>query len=287
MKNLIIILSIVLITGVVAFQPVKADMGPKPSVSVTITGVTEPYSFDLLIKNETLVVGSPEEYLLENYYNGVYPDELISYQEDGFVSYYLYNGIPSHIDQVSEHTYEMNYIAPSSFKIVIVTEAGAIITSDYITTSIFEADITWDLADVDLTTSQDNVGELTGNIDGQDNQFWTIATQLIYRVIGTLIIELGILFLFMYRAKRTFKIATFTNIVTQVSLTLLTVNAYIYGGTFLFILALLLGELIILFIEGIVYVLSFKEKPKWLAIIYTVVANFLSLLLSIILTGMI
>ncbi|MEC9484842.1 MAG: hypothetical protein UMR38_03070 [Candidatus Izemoplasma sp.] len=269
----------------ISTETTQADFGPKTSVTVTIVGVDVAYSFDLLIEYGNDDLFEVDDYQFDRYYKETFPEELITYHEDGFASYFLYYGIPSNIDQVDEHTFNMSYIAPSSFKIVIVTETGNIITSEFITKSTFDSDITWDLSGVDLTTSQNDVGILSGNIDDQDNQFWTLTTQVIYRIIGTLIVELGLLFLFMYRKKHTFKIVTITNIITQLVLSIFTVNAYIYGGSLVFLFALLFGEFIVISAEAIIYLMTFKEKPKWLSIIYVLLANILSLIISVVLTG--
>jgi len=273
---------------------VQADMGPKPSLDITIVGVTEDYYFDLLIyepgtvESEDISNGS-EWYYIEN----EFPSALNGYQDsDGYASYSLYHA-PSRINNPSDNYFEMNYIAPDEFKIVLVMKDNqAIISSTIIKTNRFESEVEWDLTNIDLSNSISNVGLLSGNIDGVDNGienstwFITIINTL-YRIIMTLIIEIGIFYLFMFRKKSSYKIVTITNIITQILLSILVINAYLSGGYMLYLIALLLGEGIVIIAEFIVYAIYIKEKSRWRLFFYAYIANVMTILASLLMTNLI
>jgi len=95
------------------------------------------------------------------------------------------------------------------------------------------------------------------------------------RVILTLIIEAIVFFLFGFRKKRSWTIFIIVNLITQGILNILLntstpINSYLIFG-------LIFGEIIILTIELIAFLVLIEEKSKLKTALYVVVANLLSL----------
>lgn len=97
-------------------------------------------------------------------------------------------------------------------------------------------------------------------------------TNFIVRLIITIVLEFVIAFLFLYR-KKYLAITILVNLITQIMLNLiLNLGSYFSGkhhAMFLFISA----ELLVLFIEGIIYSIVLKKQGVKRAILYTIVAN--------------
>lgn len=289
MKRISLLSFIILILFTVEFRTVNADMGPKAFLEVTIVGVEEDYHFDLLVISSDITryndIVEPWSYYDEEYY----PDVLLTYQdEDMFASYAVFD-VPSQIRNDTPNKFEMGYIAPRTFKVVIVMDDNdAVIISKEITTNRFESYITWDLTDVDLNESVSGVGELTGNISGLDltwenlrNVNWFVtATNTFWRVVLTLVFELGILYLFKFRKKSSFIKVGITNIVTQIALSILVIAAFLNGGMWFYILSFIFLEAIVFIVETIAYMIMLKEKNKPTIFLYTFIANSVTIIMG-------
>ena len=294
MKKKLLLLIIAFLFFISNTTPVSADMGPKPALKVTIIGVEEAYYFDLLTYYPSDIENSDKDEPW-SYYQDDFPEELIGFQDpSGFISYSIYD-VPSSIDYLGkdgkDEIYNMRYIAPRKFKIVLVMmDNDAIIVSDYIETNRFESNVAWDLTGVNLTNSSTQSGELSGDIRGDafvgSNSYITVINTII-RVIITLSVELGLLYLFKYRKKDSFIKVGITNIITQLGLSILTISAYLMGGPFMFILAIIFLEFIVLVVEIVTYLLIIKEHTNPRIVIYTAIANFLSLALGAFITTLI
>lgn len=288
MKKLMLGLGLFLFSLTISVQTVRADMGPKPSLVVTIKGVDEPYSFDLLTDNGNIDDFNEEWYDFDMYYdaNG-YPNPLIDYQDDnGYSSYFLYD-TPSSISQVSAHVYEMNYLAPDEFRIVLyLKDADTIVVSKRIETDSFDATVTWDLTGVDLSRSSVNHGLITGTTTDNPwslSHWYVTGLRAIGRVVMTLLFELGILYLFRVRKKQAFVHVGIVNVVTQLTLSVLVILSWVAGGPFFYILALLLLEFVVLLVEFIAYIVVLKQELKpGMILLYAVIANAASFGFSII-----
>ena len=257
---------------------VHADMGPKPTAHVTITGHDEPYMFDVLVKKSTPVDTLDDESLERNtveYYDPeAYPEVLNGYQDgDGYASMTLYDNVPRYITR-EHNTFELGYFgAPREFKIVLVFDEDTIITSPSIERQQFNALITYDVSDVDKSESQENVGVIEEEIP-----YAEMATDFFIRLVATIAIELGVLALFFYRKLKSFILAGGVNLATQSLLTLFMVMGYYYWGNLLAaFLILILGETLVIIAEMIIYGLYLKEHSWLRAILYALTANGLSM----------
>jgi len=288
-KFIVLLLLVFVSTGLII--SVKADVGPKSTADVEIIGFDEPYYFDILFK----VSESSVRVLTENeiqdeveyyYYRDDFSDVLNGFQDqDGYASYTLYRDIPHHIDQLETHKFHIGYaIPPSEFKIALILESDEVIVSNVVNTTLFNSEITFDLSGFQLEDAQ------TQTIDGvevyqiadpspQEMIPWgEIVLQIVVAVILTLIIEVFILFIFRYNNKSSYKLAIYVNLVTQflfhTALVAMTLLASFFGFVFIFII----GEIIILIIEIVLYRIYLKEKSKTIATLYAIVANLISLI---------
>lgn len=279
MKQWILAFGLILLSVIISTQTVQADMGPKPSLTVTIKGVDEPYSLDLLTDNGRIDDVDPEWLELDWYYDtSGYPNQFIDYQdEDGLSSYFLYD-TPSSIDQISAHVYDMTYIAPDDFRVILyMKDTNSIILSERIQTDAFDASITWDLTGVLVSQSATNVGTITGTISSNPfsvTHWYITGLRALGRVIITLMIELGILFLFQVKRRQAFLHVGIVNVITQLTLSVLVISAWLSGGPFFYIIALFMLEFVVFIVEFIVYVkLLGKDLTPGLILLYSVIAN--------------
>ncbi len=279
MKKLMIVLLFFLLIPL-TMQKTTADMGPKPSVEVTIKGVDVPYSVDFLIESNT--VNSDNI----NYYKDEYPDALKTYSDpDGFVPYTL-SDEPGMVKQIDySDTYTIDYFAPKTFKIAVVINDNVIV-SEVVSTVFFASEVTYDLSNVTLNESHIGVGTVSGDIEG-NFPYFKLGFDYLYRLIITLLIEVGILYLFMYRKKASYQLVIGINVATQIVLTGLIVYGYYYlGGVFGAILLLFLGEAVVFLLEAILYGIYLKEHSRWRAVFYAILANAASFVFSLILIAL-
>ncbi len=267
-------------------ENVSADVGPKPTVTITVIGMDENDSFEVLAKDSCTGFEPSEEDLLDiYYYKDEFPTELYDYNSDGYCSFELL-GDPNGMRQISsnenEQEFTLYYYPPTTFKLAIVTEEGYIITSKAITRTRFDSNVVWDLSDVTLDKDMEDVGTISGDIcigeydDCLDQKFsigFDTVLSTVIRVIITLVVELGILFLFQYKLKKQYKIAAITNLCTQIVLNIVVIYLSYKIGLLGALLALLLGEIFVVLAESIVYVKYLDEHSKLRAFMYALVAN--------------
>ena len=285
-KKIILILFELLIMLLI-IHIIQADFGPKRSTEVFITGIDEPYEFDILMHVdypvEVIDESSLEDRLYEYYRPNYVIPSLNGYQDsEGFVSYTLYNSAPStiidHGTTDGTRHFTLGYFSPPrTFKIAVYTESGILIISEQVTTLTFYSRVTYDLTGVSLTTHQTGVGVIDrGNVTGY------LIADFAIRLVLTLLIELGVFALFGYRQKKSYIKVGLVNGITQITLTLFVVlSYYFWGASFGAILILFFGEAIVFLIEGITYPLILKEKSRKSAIFYALTANSLSFIIML------
>lgn len=284
-KSFLFILLLTLSLGLFT-QKTKADMGPKSTAVIEVIGITEDYYLDILILSnhiiEPLNSDDLENKISRNYYMDIYPSHILNgYQDnDGYTSRTLFSGPPATLIQntTNYNIIKIGYFqAPTNFKIAIVLKDGTLLKSKIIDRRLFNSEITFDLTGVDLTYDQSNIGTIKEIIP-----YMFMTTSLIIRVIITILVEAIILYLFMYRSKNSLKLIGITNLVTQTILTFFMIISFYYWlSIFGLIAALVLGEIGVFTAETIIYRLFLKEHSKKRAIAYAIVANLVSLLLTI------
>ncbi len=272
-KMLIGVLLLVVLFQVGTIQ-VSADVGPKATAEIEIIGVDVDYWFELLIPVRGSIEGQLPEYYEDtiryDYYRDDYPERLLTFQdEDGYAACTFYNGPPCVLRQTDDHVFKMTYFnAPRVFKVAIVTEEGSLIVSEAVERRLFQSSFTYDLSGVDLSEDAFGVGELEENIP-----YRGIGLSFLVRVLVTVGLELMVLALFMYRRTSSYKLVAIVNLISQSLLTAGVLFGYYFGSIFGALGIFILGEIMVFTFEIVVYALKLREKGAARAVLYGLVAN--------------
>ncbi|MBU1142843.1 MAG: hypothetical protein KKH92_04275 [Firmicutes bacterium] len=277
MKKLTIFLLILSTICLFPFLTANADVGPKRTLDIEVIGVEEPYFLELLEQGTLAPIETLEtDYPNEDEEGEIFPELLYTFTENGYVSSYFVRAWGVFPSRVSENYFRHSYNPPSNFKILIIFEDGSYVTSKPVTTSLFNSKVTFDLTDVNLEVVVSNAGTIVEDLPVQ-----TMTMELILRIIGTILIELIVLFLFGYATKKSYLFVTYINLITQVTLTgFMFMMKYYYFPVFGELAVLAIGELLIFTIEIILFRHYLTEKTKNRAMLYALIANFFSLIAS-------
>ena len=276
MKKLKIIFSLILFTIFFSLiSPVKvvnADMGPKPASYITIKGIEGDYIACFAAQN---AFGPNIDY-----------EMWLEYQDESWTQ--EYNPIMEYKDEEGfkwincyyvchdESKISFTYYCPSVYKIVIyqndelykVTEALEM----YAYATYYEIDFSKGTIntpeDIKVTNTYDYIGEILS---------------LLFRIVATLIVEIGVFYLFRLYTKRNLNVVLIINLITQIFLNV-AVNIMNYtSGSLGAIFLLYTLEFIILIIEFIAYQFLLKDKNRLMITIYPIIANLLSFGLGLVL----
>jgi hypothetical protein len=276
-KKLIVFLLILSTICLFPSLTVNADLGPKRTLDIEVIGIEKPYFLELLEKGTLESI----EVLEENFPNEdeegeIFPELLYIFTENGYVSSYFVRPWGYFPTEISENNFRHSYNPPSTFKIILIFEDNSYITSKPITTSLFNSKVTFDLTGINLDVVTSNAGTIEENLPVR-----TMTFELILRIIGTILIELIVLFLFGYTMKKSYLFVTYVNLITQVTLTgFMFMMKYFYAPVFGELAVLAVGELLIFTIEIILFRHYLTEKSKNRAMLYALIANFFSLVAS-------
>ena len=248
---------------------VHADMGPKPSVNISFSGIEGTFYVTLISPNE--LYGPWSVYDDENgsqYYNNDNKEIFMKFVEykdpDGY--HFL-----QYMEKCSEdNAFSWTYYAPETFKVLIylVDSDEFICTASY-DKYAFDSYYKYDFK--------------TNTLIENYNYTWEIIS-LIIRVILTIAIEIVVALLFGV-FKNNKKTIIITNIITQLILNI-AVNIINYSAGMLAVVFLIMPiELVVMIIESIVYRKKFVEKKR--AIWYAIFANSVSLVLGLYLAALI
>lgn len=279
-KALIFILLLISFIFISDFE-VRAEVLPYQSVSVTIKGVDKPYKLELLYKDK-LPSDKEKELMYINYYNRfgeTVPLFYKNFTDEGYIIASFYRGRDTFPTQRSDHNYLYPYLPPRTFKLMLLFEDDTYITSNVVSTKLFNAQVTWDLSNLNLDETQTNIGIIKEIIPRSK-----MSIDFLSRIIFVVILEVFILFLFRYRLKESFLLVLLTNIITQTFFAIYMFKARYYTGPYLgeYVEIIANGFLLII-IEGILYGLFLNEKSFNRAFFYNLTANIAAIGLSILL----
>ena len=262
-----IIIFIILLISIVIPTNVFADEGPKPSIDVNIKNLnTTNYLVDLFIyaNDESVYKSLPD-------YNGsgltdIEIKKLHELNFDGWISistrwnkYVMFADCAGNKDFKNHFGY---FGTPTKYKIVIINnDTGEIKMTDEIVRKEFNSVVTVDYETMKVVS---NNKDLLKTII-------IVALSLIF----TIIIEIGVAILF--KIKRYVAIGI-TNLATNVALQtalLLLINHYFQ--------VFIIGEILVVLIELLVYQLLFKDLRKKKILLYTLVANLITVIVSFLL----
>lgn len=260
----------------------SADSGPKPSVNVTFDGMGDELCYGtLLSKTESTGPAS----VWDGTEDSPYSEDsdkyriwkaFVEYEDsDGF--YFLQN-----FWQVNE-TGELNwgYYPPKEFKVLLYyPESGRFLVSGVFEHYAFDSYFTVDMENGNISTDQ---GEIGGKLNKvyRSYQYGAEVFSLVARVILTVLIELGIAWLFGYRKKRQYQLLAGVNIATQLILNILLNVVNYRSGHQAFVTNYILYEVVVFILEAGVYWYwlrreDAKRNGGGRAVIYALVANFVS-----------
>lgn len=262
-----IVLFIILLVSIVAIPTnVFADTGPKPSIEVNIKNLkTKNYLVDLFVYDK-----DGENYKSEEDYNGggLTKEQIKKLHElnfDNWISsstrwsrYIMFANCKGNKDFKNDFGY---FGTPTRYKIVIINEdTDEIKISDEIIRKDFNSVVTIDYNDMKVANNNDLL-----------KTFIIAAIVLIL----TIIIELVIALLFKTNNYITIAI---TNLISNLLLQILLI---IFINNYL--LVFIIGEILVIIAELIVYLLRFKKVSKAKIISYTLLANIVTLLITFLL----
>ena len=256
----------------------KADIGPKPSVRITFTGIEGEtyYGTPLSERRSTGPATAWDGY--EDYRDWKPENEkpiwekFISYEDtDGY--YFLQEWW----DCSETNQLNWTYYPPNPFKILLYfPETDSFYVSDIYERYAFDSYFTVDLsayATTPITARQSY------------DYTWELIS-LAARIVLTIALELGIALLFAYREKKVLGLLAVVNIVTQVTLNV-ALNIINYNsGSMSFTFSYVLFELLVFAIEAVAYAVllkkfSSKEQKKGMAVGYAFIANTASFALGL------
>jgi hypothetical protein len=261
-------LLIILLIGIILVPiNVFADTGPKPSIDVKIKNLkTDNYIIDLFVYDKEKANKSEGPSVFGH--PGLTDDEIQQLYElnyDGWISITTRAGaiIFSDCKGNKEHINDFGYFGtPEVYKIVIINnDTGEIKISDKIVRKEFNSVVEVDYNNMKVVETNINIAK-------------TLIIAAIVLVL-TIVIELVIALLF--KTKNYITIAI-TNLITNVSL-----QALLLLFTSNYLLVFIIGEVLVITAELIVYLLRLKDISKAKTIIYTLVANLVTILISFLL----
>ena len=252
--------------------PVKADMGPKPSITLTVIneGDSGNYYVALLEKRDG-VLDENSKLKLDKEVNEENVEEYLkAFRYDGWcfhktpVGGYLF-------EKTEEGIYDFIYMVPNPFRVVLIDQDGNVHVSDEITKKEYNAECTYDVMRGEVTEQYgDKVAGRIGYI------------AICY--IFTLIIEFVFLLIFGYPLIK-------KNVISFIianTLTNLTYSCFLISGPIslpvLFLSFVL--EILIIIIEAVVYIIVLENRegkhPRIRSFFYALTANVVSSFMSII-----
>lgn len=240
---------------------VSADTGPKPSITIKTNGtVGERYYLDLLIEYDNGYPNLRDEEIAE-----LDPEMFKKLSEYTDGSWYpaiahgtrapLFGTVVPDDDGTSRFSY---FGTPERFKVIIVTESGAVKVSEVVKKTVYQQVFSLNFADMTVKTSQSPA----------KSYFIQFASTF----VPTIIIEFLLLFAFGLSPKKYWWAVLAVNFATQLLLTsVLACNPGIMYSGFIFFFVML--ELVIMLVEAVAYAKIMKKERLWKRIVYAVTAN--------------
>lgn len=257
-----------------AALPARADTGPKPSVTITLEDLPAGRAYaTLLSKSDSSGPYSAyydygDRFASLNVERGIW-DALKAYSDgDGF----FFLGFVQ--DVTESKTVSWSYYPPETFKLLIyLADSNTFLISGtesrYAFDSLFAADCSGGTIALNRTLVSGN------RIAG-----------IALRVVCTILIELGIAWLFRLRGRREILVIVLTNLVTQILMNLVLMTGP-SGGRLLhslsWLLNFLLCELCVFIVEAVIYSKKLRNETRTPGklVLYAFLANLASMALGI------
>ena len=248
----------------------KADIGPKPSVRITFTGIKGETYYGTLL-SERRSTGPATAWDGYEEYRDWKPESEKSIWEK-FIAYEDTDGyyfLQEWWDCSETNQLNWTYYPPTPFKILLYfPETDSFYVSDIYERYAFDSYFSVDLSEY-----------ATSPITARQSYDYTWEViSLVARIVLTIALELAIALLFGYREKKALAFLAIVNVITQVVLNV-ALNIINYrSGSMGFTFAFICMEILVFAIEAITYkaVLhrySEKEKVNRRGVTYALVAN--------------
>lgn len=248
----------------------KADIGPKPSVRITFTGIKGETYYGTLL-SERRSTGPATAWDGYEEYRDWKPESEKSIWEK-FIAYEDTDGyyfLQEWWDCSETNQLNWTYYPPTPFKILLYfPETDSFYVSDIYERYAFDSYFSVDLSEY-----------ATSPITARQSYDYTWEViSLVARIVLTIALELAIALLFGYREKKVLGFLAIVNVITQVVLNV-ALNIINYrSGSMGFTFAFICMEILVFAIEAITYkaVLhrySEKEKVNRRGVTYALVAN--------------
>ena len=257
-----------------------ADMGPQPTIYITVKNAPEQYYLDLLTRTNYKHYSELEnqtdygpldisDIVVQKFYSlqkdGWYPEKIQRWQ----MGIWSWEGVNLDADYVNEGGYPRhlfrNPVNDEGYRIMIVTEDGNSFVTD-----IMKHRTIWSYITIDYKT-----GEVI-----KKPVCLVYLAQFCTTFIGTIVIEGLFLILFGLFSKQNIGVFFITNLITQIFLTCTMGVAMIHDGIIMAGIVFFTVELGILVAETIAYRSFMKFKSKERVTTYSIVANLASFLLG-------
>lgn len=271
----------------------SADTGPKPSVRITFENLgTEECWGTLLSSKPSTGPSSAWNGNEEDAQHNENPNGYYSYQKFGydiwkaFVDYdekddYYFLQEAWQINETKELAW--TYYPPNEFKILLYfPETGEYAVSGVYERYAFDSYFTVNMDGVKLSVDYNEELSSDDRLNAYKSYNYGVEIgSLVARILITIIIEMGIALLFGYREKEQLLLLVGVNSGTQIILNVLLNIINYNSGEMVFVVFYVLFELVVFAIEAILFYhllnkISIKQKPKWLAVVYALVANAVS-----------
>ena len=290
-KTTLILLCLVTLLAVSVFaQPVtaRADMGPKPSINVTLKNLGDELCFGTILSDQPysgpFCAYDPEQnnkdlsFYDSKYYEEGYVNEEAELSWQAFVDYEDADGY--YFMQMwwklggENNQMRWGYHPPYSFKVLLYyPESNTFVSSQvyhrYAFDSYFTANVKKaDGATLTLVKSYDYVSETVG---------------LLCRIALTILIELLIALLFRIKGRKAMLTVFVVNAVTQIALNVALNLIYYFSGVLMYLLLYFFLEIAVVIVEAVAYSILLRKcgVPIWKSILYAVVANVVTAVLGI------
>ncbi len=271
----------------------SADIGPKPSVHITFENLGDELCYGTLLSSKPSTGpssawnGNEDDAQYNENPNGQYDWQDFGYDVwKAFVDYdekddFYFLQEAWQINKTKELAW--TYYPPNEFKILLYfPETGEYAVSGVYERYAFDSYFTVNMNGAKLSVDYNE--ELSSddrlNVYKSYNYGVEIGS-LVARILITILIEMAIALLFGYREKKQLLLLVGVNSGTQIILNVL-LNIVNYNlGEMAFVVFYVLFELVVFAIEAVLFYhllnkISVKQKTKWLAIVYALVANAVS-----------
>ena len=266
-----------------AIVPVSADVGPKPSVTVSVEGRPgETLYATLLSKDE---VYGPWFRITEENIDGAGGYGPLDADHEVYEAFFSYRDpdgymLMNQIFKVEGNgSFSWSYYPPKEFKAAVyVPSENRIFVSGELEREAFDSFFSAVIPDLSGKEAELQVQPLYVT---EDIRTGNQILAFFVRMLLTIAVELGLALLFKYRKKREILTIVITNIVTQGLLNLVMGLLDYTSGGLVWLIFFPVMELLVFVIELIVYLIAFKGHSKGKTFGYTLLANLLTAALGL------